>query len=65
MSNVKKPDVKFEVLPTLANPPSLGENTEAVRRWPIIRGRTWRLVIALSPLKGVHFELERTDHAQF
>lgn len=61
MLNVKEPDTRAdsskEVLPLVEGDMSIA------RRWPIIRGRTWRVVLCVGPL-GVRLELERTDHAQ-
>ena len=63
MVNVLKPDVQIQPLMTQVDvaDPSTGVGDQ--RRWPIVHGRTWRLVFVLGPF-GVRIELERTEHAQ-
>ena len=62
MPNVQKADTQIEpgLSPTGSD---LSVDVQGVRRWPVIHGRTWRVVVSLGPL-GLRIELERTDHAQ-
>lgn len=58
MLNVKEPNTQSGAVG-----PDIEQERLGGRRWPIIRGRSWRVVLCVSPL-GVRFEVERIDHAQ-